>query len=145
MAKTFSLQGVVHKINEPKQFGGDYKINIQTFVLYVRSQAKDGRFFDDYITFKCVGQSLYQVEGVREGNKVEVLFVIQGKEGRKAEYKGQYFNDLRALKINLLEDTSVEQQQEKTQRVQAESEIDSFVDGDKDAFDPDAHPDDLPF
>ena len=153
-SEVFKIEGIVHVINDVEVYENQQKtftFKKQSFVVLASNTytGRDGtpRVQEDYILLECHQDSgIYQLTGVREGNRVLVLFTIQGREGRTEQHKGKYYNTLKAFKIDILESTTTEERAGNTQASSVQGEIDNFV-GEEPPDDGILKPqeDDLPF
>lgn len=141
-SRTFETEGVIFRIGEEQVFA-EGRFKKTEFILLQQSEYKS-KLYEDHVSFECQGEQQYQLTGVQEGNRVKVWFVIQGREAKREDLKGRYFNTLKAIKIDVLEATSPDQRAENTAQSNQQQEISSFV-GENDGLSVSDGPDDLPF
>ncbi len=137
----YNMEGIVHKIDDPQKFSDFF--TKQSFVVLKQSTFKD-KVYEDFITFDCVNNGMNNLVGVYPGHKVNVSFVLQGKESKNEAYKGKFFNTLKAIKIQTLEVASPEQRTQQTFVASQEKQVNSFVE-ENTSLNPSDGPDDLPF
>ena len=130
----YEITGVVFRIDDELSFA-EGRFKKQAFIIMDQSNY-GGKSYTDYIELECHNEGIYQTTGMCEGQKVAVKFVIQGKEAKAEHLKGRYFNTLKAIKIDILEDISTEQRAADTAKDTTKQETDSFVE---------SNIDDLPF
>ncbi|MCB1235998.1 MAG: DUF3127 domain-containing protein [Verrucomicrobiae bacterium] len=87
MAARFELEGTVHQIDDIQTFSSGF--SKREFVVEV----EDGKF-PQMIKFECVKDKTSLTDGLGKGDRVKVHFDIRGNE-----YKGRYFVNLNAWKI----------------------------------------------
>ena len=140
--QTFETEGIIFRIGQEEVFA-EGRFKKTEFILLKKSTYRD-KVYEDYISFECQNESQYQLTGATEGNLARILFVIQGKEAKREDLKGRYFNTLKAIKIEVLEATTTQQRADNTQATSEQGEIDAFTSG-SEKLNLDYNPDDLPF
>ena len=142
MANTiFDVEGIVFRIDEPQTFTEFFKK--QSFILLIQSTYKDKKY-EDFFEFDCINAQMYELTGVREGHKVRVGYVLQGRESKKLP--GRYFNTLKVISIKVLEGITVEQRSVNEAKDSQQRAIDNFVgDAKSESLNPADVADDLPF
>jgi single-strand DNA-binding protein len=136
------LEGVIFRIDEVVEFSRFF--SKQEFILLVQRTYQD-KIYEDYIKFECINDKIYVLTGRQEGNRVLVSFVIQGREGKKGDAKGRFYNSLRAMDIDLLDSSTAKERAAEIRISSEKKEIDAFV-GTEEADTHDDQPDnELPF
>lgn len=87
MAQSFQLEGTIKQIDEIQTFSSGF--SKREFVVEV----EDGKF-PQFIKFECVKEKASLTDGYGVGDTVRVHFDIRGNE-----YKGRYYVNLNAWKI----------------------------------------------
>ena len=139
----YQLEGILFRIDEKQEFTKFF--SKQEFLVLVRNAYRE-KVYEDYIRFECVNDKMNELVGLREGYRVCVSFTIQGKESKKAELKGKFYNSLRALRVDVLEKVTTEERAADVKVASEELAIDEFV-GEETADSESLTPqeDDLPF
>ena len=139
----YQLEGILHRIDEGQEFSKFF--SKQEFIVLVRNAYQE-KVYEDYIRFECVNNKMNELVGLHEGYKVCVSFTIQGKESKKEEFKGRFYNSLRALRVDVLEKVTTEERAADTKVTSEKDAIEGYMDQKKP--DPDSltpQKDDLPF
>ena len=147
--KIYDAEGIIHRIGEVKEFTERFKK--QSFVLLVESEYQ-GKKYEDPIQFDCVNNGIQMIAYINEGFRVRVGFVIQGKEykGDREDLQNEFFNTLKAIKVDVLEATTAQQRAANTAQADTQQAVAGFV-SPQPAPAPQAapnlgsDPDDLPF
>ncbi len=84
----YEMEGTVKVINELMTFPSGF--SKREFVI-----TTEGERFPQDVKFECVKDRTAMLDKIKEGQKVNVTFDIQGRE-----YNGKYFVNLNAWKIN---------------------------------------------
>jgi hypothetical protein len=92
---SFSVVGNILAVFDPKA-AGQYKI--QEFVVQTKEE------YPQSVKFEVFENRIRILEGLRVGQEVEVFFSVRGRE-----YNGNYYNNLRAWKINAKKNTGIKQ------------------------------------
>lgn len=88
----YEFTGRIKEIFEEQTFGSGF--NKREFVL-----TSEGDRYPQDIKFECVKDKVSLLEGVGKGSKVKVFFDLRGRE-----WKGNYYVNLNAWKLEVLED-----------------------------------------
>ena len=137
----YECEGIVHQVDDMQQFGDFFK---KQSVILLKQSSYMEKIYEDYLTFDFVNQGINLITNLQAGAKVKISFVLQGKESKNEAYKGKFFNTLKAIKIQTLEDTSVQQRSQQTFVDSQEKNVNAFV-GENKSLNPNDGPDDLPF
>jgi len=144
---TYELEGVCTHIGEELVFS-EGRFKKKEFVVTVTTN-HNAKVYEDPVVLEAQNDGLYQISSLAEGNKIKVLFVIQGREG-KDKFVGRYFNTLKAIKVDVLEATTTQQRAANTAQADTKQAVASYV-SEQPAPAPQAapnlgsDPDDLPF
>jgi len=91
MAKNYELEGTVKQIDDVQEFSSGF--TKRDFVV----EAQDGKY-TQMIKFECIKDKTSLTDGFQPGDNVKVTFDIRGNE-----YKGRYFVNLAAWKLEKLD------------------------------------------
>ena len=90
--------GILHVIGETQQLTDKFKK--REFVIYV-----EGGYREKYVKFSLVQDDCSKMDMFSEGDTVEVSYELDGRKWNNPQTgEDQYFNDVKALHINLMED-----------------------------------------
>ena len=87
---SYELKGKVKVVQDAQTFGSGF--TKRELVVTV----EDGKYPQD-ISLEFVQDNVSKLDGVNEGDEVEVTFDIRGRE-----YNGKYFNNLQAWKMSVV-------------------------------------------
>jgi hypothetical protein len=90
-----NLKGSIYKVFEKVRIKNEF--DKLSFVLSV-----EDRYKTDLILFEVYRDKCEIFQELQIGDKVQVDFEIRGRKGMNADRKKQYFNSLRAWKIEKL-------------------------------------------
>ena len=98
MAAIYEYTGVVEKVLEMQEFASGFKKRDLVLTDDIGQESR----WPNHIAFTFKKDNVSALENVRQGQRVKVRFVIDGRrwEGQRGV---QYFIDLTALKIEVLE------------------------------------------
>lgn len=91
--KFYEMTGIVHKLGATQTFSSGFTKRELVLTNDIGEDAKYPRF----VPFSFKKQNAERLRGVCEGQRVKVLFAIDGRE-----WNGRYFTDLTGLKITVL-------------------------------------------
>jgi hypothetical protein len=90
--------GILHVIGETQQLTDKFKK--REFVIYV-----EGGYRERYVKFSLVQDDCSKIDMFSEGDTIEVSYELDGRRWNNPQTgEDQYFNDVKALHINLMED-----------------------------------------
>ena len=96
-SKYYEMTGIVHKILPVKTFpSGFYKREL----VLTNDLGEDTRY-PKYVPFTFKKMAADRLEGIREGQRVKVVFALEGRE-----YDGRFWPDVTGLKATVLGDTA---------------------------------------
>ena len=102
----YELEGTVYSIGD--EWSNDSKtFSKMSLVVMTTSSWKD-KLFENYIELDFINEAMHLLGSVREGNRVSVRFVLQGRLG-KDKYEGRAFTTLKAIRIDVLDATTTAQ------------------------------------
>ena len=84
--------GVLHNVEDVRTFESGFQVRYFTIM-------SEG-YKPEPIKFKLTAEDVALIEGVIAGSKMEVVFRLRGRE-----WQGQYFVDLEAKSLEILEET----------------------------------------
>jgi single-strand DNA-binding protein len=87
---SYELKGKVKVVQDAQTFGSGF--TKRELVVTV----EDGKYPQD-ISLEFVQDNVSKLDGVNEGDEVDVTFDIRGRE-----YEGKYFNNLQAWKMSVV-------------------------------------------
>jgi single-strand DNA-binding protein len=95
---TSKEKGILHVIGETQQLTDKFKK--REFVIYV-----EGGYREKYVKFSLVQDDCSKIDMFSEGDTIEVSYELDGRRWNNPQTgEDQYFNDVKALHINLMED-----------------------------------------
>jgi len=95
---TSKEKGILHVIGETQQLTDKFKK--REFVIYV-----EGGYREKYVKFSLVQDDYSKIDMFSEGDTIEVSYELDGRRWNNPQTgEDQYFNDVKALHINLMED-----------------------------------------
>ena len=95
--KYYEMTGIVHKILPVKTFpSGFYKRE-----LVLTNDLGEDTKYPKYVPFTFKKAAADRLEGIREGQRVKVVFALEGRE-----YDGRFWPDVTGLKATVLGDTA---------------------------------------
>lgn len=92
-SKFYEMTGIVHKLGATQTFSSGFTKRELVLTNDIGDETKYPRF----VPFSFKKQSAERLNGVCEGQRVKVLFAVDGRE-----WNGRYFADLTGLKITVL-------------------------------------------
>ena len=140
---TFTITGIVHNIGQEQSFA-EGRFRKTEFVL-LKTKQFNGKIYEDFISLECQNEGQYQLTGLNTGNKAEVVFVIQGREAKREDLKGRFYNTLKAIKVSVLEATTTGQRAQNTAVDSQQRAVSDFVGAENPSLRSQDGPDDLPF
>lgn len=95
---TSKEKGILHIIGDTQQLTDKFKK--REFVIYV-----EGGYREKFVKFSLVQEDCSKIDMFSEGDTIEVSYELDGRKWNNPQTgEDQYFNDVKALHIELLDD-----------------------------------------
>jgi len=144
MANTiYEITGIVHKVGDEQVFA-EGRFKKREVVIILSNMYKD-KVYEEFITIEFQNTQTYECTGVNPGNKVKIAFVLQGREAKRDDLKGRFFNTIKGIKLETLEATTTGQRIQNEVQDSQQRAINDFVEPENTSLSPSDGPDDLPF
>lgn len=121
----YEIEGIVYRI------GDEWKNDTGTFskmpLILLVTEFWNEKKYESFIEFDFIGEAMHLLGPVELGYKVSIRFVLNGRLG-KDKYEGRAFTTLKAIKIEVLESSTVAQGQASIKADEVQSNVQGFVD-----------------
>ena len=98
MGALFEYTGVVDKVNEIQRFDSGFEKQEIVLTDDVGAQVR----YPNILCFVFKKERVALIQGIRKGQRVKIVFAIDGREWKDNYGKVRYFTDLTGIKIEVL-------------------------------------------
>ena len=99
MGMIFEVKGIVKKVNEIQHFESGFEKRELVLTDDVGTQVA----YPNIMCFAFKQERMKMIEGVNVGQRVKVVFAIDGREWTDKTGKVRYFTDLTGIKLEVLD------------------------------------------
>lgn len=93
MAKFYEMTGLVHKVLDEQTFSSGFRKQDLILTNDIGEESK----YPKYVPFSFKKDRADLVKGLRKGQRVKVVFALEGRE-----YQGKYYPDITGIKVEVV-------------------------------------------